>query len=101
MIDFKFRVCYDFTGVTEEELNKLSAQDIMLHQCIIGVRILLERPLETVYLYKIGYTSSNEEIFSFYWTHTNDSTSMEIISVRKLLDTPVTFNYNKHQIFIL
>lgn len=101
MIDFKFRTCYDFTGVTEEELNKLSAQDIMLHQCIIGVRILLERPLETVYLYKIGYTSSNEEIFSFYWTHTNDSTSMEIISVRKLLDTPVTFNYNKHQIFIL
>lgn len=101
MIDFEFKVCYDFTGVTEEELNKLSAQDIMLHQCIIGVRILLERPLETVYLYKIGYTSSNEEIFSFYWTYTNDSTSMEIISVRKLLDTPVPFNYNKHQIFIL
>ena len=101
MIDFKFKVCYDFTGVTEEELNKLSAQDIMLHQCIIGVRILLERPLETVYLYKIGYTSSNEEIFSFYWTYTNDSTGMEIISVRKLLDTPVPFNYNKHQIFIL
>ena len=101
MIDFKFKVCYDFTGVTEEELNKLSAQDIMLHQCIIGVRILLERPLETVYLYKIGYTSSNEEIFSFYWTHTNDSTSMEIISVRNLLDTPVPFNYNKHQVFIL
>ena len=101
MIDFKFKVCYDFTGVTEEELNKLSAQDIMLHQCIRYVRILLERPLETVYLYKIGYTSSNEEIFSFYWTHTNDSTSMEIISVRKLLDTPVPFNYNKHQIFIL
>lgn len=101
MIDFKFKVCYDFTGVTEEELNKLSAQDIMLHQCIIGVRILLERPLETVYLYKIGYTSSNEEIFSFYWMYTNYSTGMEIISVRKLLDTPVPFNYNKHQIFIL
>ena len=101
MIDFKFKVCYDFTGVTEEELNKLSAQDIMLHQCIIGVRILLERPLETVYLYKIGYTSSNEEIFSFYWINTNDSTGMEVISVRNLLDTPVPFNYNKHQIFIL
>ena len=101
MIDFKFRVYYDFTGVTEEELNKLSAQDIMLHQCIIGVRILLERPLETVYLYKIGYTSSNEEIFSFYWTHTNDSTGMDIVSVRQLLDTPVPFNYNKHQIFII
>lgn len=101
MIDFKFKVCYDFTGVTEEELNKLSAYDIMLHQCIIGVRILLERPLETVYLYKIGYTSSNEEIFSFYWINTNDSTGMDIVSVRKLLDTPVPFNYNKHQIFIL
>ena len=100
MIDFKFKVCYDFTGVTEEELNKLSAQDTMLHQCIIGVRILLERPLETVYLYKIGYTS-NEEIFSFYWMYTNDSTGMDIVSVRKLLDTPVPFNYNKHQIFIL
>ena len=58
MIDFKFKVCYDFTGVTEEELNKLSAQDIMLHQCIIGVRILLERPLETVYLYKVEYTNA-------------------------------------------
>ena len=101
MIDFEFKVCYDFTGVTEEELNKLSAQDIMLHQCIIGVRILLERPLETVYLYKIGYTSSNEEIFSFYWINTNDSTGMEVISVRQLLDSPVPFNYNKHQIFIL
>ena len=100
MIDFKFKVCYDFTGVTEEELNKLSAQDIMLHQCIIGVRILLERSLETVYLYKIGHTS-NEEIFSFYWLNTNDSTGMDIVSVRKLLDSPVPFNYNKHQIFIL
>ena len=101
MIDFKFKVCYDFTGVTEEELNKLSAQDIMLHQCIIGVRILLERPLETVYLYKIEYTSSNEEIFSFYWINTNDSTGMDIVSVRQLLDTPVLFNYNKHQVFII
>lgn len=101
MIDFKFKVCYDFTGVTEEELNKLSAQDIMLHQCIRYVRILLERPLETVYLYKIGYTSSNEGILSHCWTYTNGSTGMEIISVRKLLDSPVPFNYNKHQIFIL
>ena len=100
MIDFKFKVCYDFTGVTEEELNKLSAQDIMLHQCIRYVRILLERPLETVYLYKIGHTS-NEGIFSFYWMYTNDSTGMEVVLVRKLLDTPVPFNYNKHQIFIL
>ena len=100
MIDFKFKVCYDFTGVTEEELNKLSAQDIMLHQCIIGVRILLERPLESVYLYKIEHTS-NEEIFSFYWMYTNDSTGMDIVSVRSLLDSPVPFNYNKHQIFIL
>ena len=100
MIDFEFKVCYDFTGVTEEELNKLSAQDIMLHQCIIYVRILLERSLETVYLYKIGHTS-NEGIFSFYWMYTNDSTGMEVVLVRKLLDTPVPFNYNKHQIFIL
>ena len=100
MIDFKFKVCYDFTGVTEEELNKLSAQDIMLHQCIIGVRILLERSLETVYLYKIERTS-NEEIFSYYWMNTNDSTGMDIVSVRQLLDSPVPFNYNKHQIFIL
>ena len=100
MIDFEFKVCYDFTGVTEEELDKLSAQDIMLHQCIIGVRILLERPLESVYLYKVCHTS-NEEIFSFYWVNTNDSTGMDIVSVRQLLDSPVTFNYNKHQIFIL
>ena len=100
MIDFKFKVCYDFTGVTEEELNKLSAQDIMLHQCIKCVRVLLERPLETVYLYKIGHTS-NEGIFSYYWIYTNYSTGMEVVLVRKLLDTPVTFNYNKHQIFIL
>lgn len=100
MIDFKFKVCYDFTGVTEEELNKLSAQDIMLHQCIRYVRILLERPLESVYLLKVGHTS-NEGIFSFYWMYTNDSTGMEVVLVRKLLDTPVPFNYNKHQIFIL
>ena len=100
MIDFKFRVCYDFTGVTEEELNKLSAQDIMLHPCIRYVRILLERPLESVYLLKVGHTS-NEGIFSFYWMCTNDSTGMEVVLVRKLLDTPVPFNYNKHQIFIL
>ena len=100
MIDFKFKVCYDFTGVTEEELNKLSAQDIMLHQCIRYVRILLERPLESAYLLKVGHTS-NEGIFSFYWMYTNDSTGMEVVLVRKLLDTPVPFNYNKHQIFIL
>ena len=100
MIDFEFKVCYDFTGVTEEELNKLSVQDIMLDQCIKYVRVLLEIPLELVYLYKIGHTS-NEEIFSFYWMYTNDSTGMEVVLVRKLLDTPVPFNYNKHQIFIL
>ena len=100
MIDFEFKVCYDFTGVTEEELNKLSAQDIMLHQCIKCVRVLLERPLETVYLYKIGHTS-NEGILSHYWMYTNDSTGMDIVSVRQLLDSPVPFNYNKHQIFIL
>ena len=100
MIDFKFKACYDFTGVTEEELNKLSAQDIMLHQCIRYVRILLERPLESAYLLKVGHTS-NEGIFSFYWMYTNDSTGMEVVLVRKLLDTPVPFNYNKHQIFIL
>ena len=100
MIDFEFKVCYDFTGVTEEELDRLSAQDIMLHQCIKYVLILLERPLESVYLYKIGHTS-NERIFSSYWMYTNDSTGMDIVSVRQLLDSPVPFNYNKHQIFIL
>ena len=100
MIDFEFKVCYDFTGVTEEELDRLSAQDIMLHQCIKYLRVLLERPLESVYLYKIGHTS-NEGIFSFYWMYTNDSTGMDIVSVRQLLDSPVPFNYNKHQIFIL
>ena len=100
MIDFEFKVCYDFTGVTEEELNKLSAQDIMLHQCIKYVRVLLERPLESVYLFKVGHTS-NEGVLSYYWMYTNDSTGMDIVSVRQLLDTPVPFNYNKHQIFIL
>ena len=100
MIDFKFKVCYDFTGVTEEEIERLSEYDLMLNPCIRYVRVLLERPLETVYLYKIGHTS-NEGIFSFYWININDSTDMEVISVRKLLDTPVPFNYNKHQIFIL
>ena len=100
MIDFKFKVCYDFTGVTEGELQKLSAQDLMLNPCIRYVRVLLERPLETVYLFKIEHTS-NEEIFSFYWMYTNDSTGMDIVSVRQLLDSPVPFNYNKHQIFIL
>ena len=100
MIDFKFKVCYDFTGVTEEELDILSAQDIMLDQCIKYVRVLLERPLESVYLYKVCHTSS-EGILSHYWMYLDDSTGMEIISVRQLLDTPVTFNYNKHQIFIL
>lgn len=100
MIDFKFRVCYDFTGVTEEELNKLSAQDLMLNPCIRYVRVLLERLLETVYLYKVGHTS-NEGVLSYYWMNTNDSTGMDIVSVRQLLDSPVPFNYNKHQIFIL
>ena len=100
MIDFEFKVCYDFTGVTEEELNKLSAQDIMLHQCIKYVRVLLERPLETVYLFKVGHTS-NEGVLSYYWMNTNDSTGMEVISVRNLLGTPVPFSYNKHQVFIL
>ena len=100
MIDFEFKVCYDFTGVTEEELYRLSAQDIMLHQCIKYVRVLLERPLETVYLFKVGHTS-NEGVLSYYWMNTNDSTGMEVISVRNLLGTPVPFNYNKHQIFII
>ena len=100
MIDFKFKVCYDFTGVTEEELNKLSAQDIMLHQCIKYVRVLLERPLDSDYLYKVCHTS-NEGVLSYYWMNTNDSTGMEVVSVRQLLDSPVPFNYNKHQIFIL
>ena len=100
MIDFKFKVCYDFTGVTEEELDILRDYDSMLYQCIKYVRVLLERPLETVYLYKVCHTS-NEEIFSFYWMYTNDSTGMDIISVKQLLDSPVPFNYNKHQIFIL
>lgn len=100
MIDFKFKVCYDFTGVTEEELDILRDYDSMLYQCIKYVRVLLERPLETVYLYKVCHTS-NEEIFSFYWMYTNDSTGMEVVLVRKLLDSPVPFNYNKHQIFIL
>lgn len=100
MIDFKFKVCYDFTGVTEEELDILRDYDSMLYQCIKYVRVLLERPLESVYLYKVCHTS-NEEIFSFYWMYTNDSTGMEVVLVRKLLDSPVPFNYNKHQIFIL
>ena len=100
MIDFEFKVCYDFTGVTEEELNKLSAQDIMLHQCIKYVRVLLERPLESVYLYKVCHTS-NEGVLSFYWVNTNYSRGMDIVSVRQLLDSPVPFNYNKHQVFIL
>lgn len=100
MIDFKFRTCYDFTGVTEEELNKLSAQDLMLNPCIKYVRVVLERPLEIVYLYKVSRTS-NKGVLSYYWMYTNDSTGMDIVSVRQLLDTPVPFNYNKHQIFIL
>ena len=100
MIDFEFKVCYDFTGVTEEEIERFSEYDLMLHQCIKYVRVLLERPLESVYLYKIGHIS-NEEIFSSYWMYTNDSTGMDIVSVRSLLDTPVLFNYNKHQVFIL
>ena len=100
MIDFKFRVCYDFTGVTEEEIERLSEYDLMLNPCIRYVRVLLERPLETVYLYKIGHTS-NEGVLSYYWMYANDSTGMDIVSVRQLLDSPVPFNYNKHQVFII
>ena len=100
MIDFKFKVYYDFTGVTEEEIERFSEYDPMLNTCIRFVRVLLERPLETVYLYKISDTS-NEGVLSHYWMYTSDSTGMEVISVRNLLDTPVPFNYNKHQIFIL
>ena len=100
MIDFKFKVCYDFTGVTEEELDILRDYDSMLYQYIKYVRVLLERPLESVYLLKVGHTS-NEGILSHYWMYTNDSTGMDIVSVRKLLDSPVPFYYNKHQIFIL
>ena len=100
MIDFKFKVCYDFTGVTEEEIERFSEYDLMLNQRIRFVRILLERPLESIYLYKIEHTS-NEEIFSYYWMYTNDSTGMDIVSVRQLLDSPVLFNYNKHQVFII
>ena len=100
MIDFKFRVCYDFTGVTEEEIERFSEYDLMLNPCIKYVRVLLERPLESVCLYKVCHTP-NEGILSHYWMYTNDSTGMEVVSVRKLLDSPVPFNYNKHQIFIL
>ena len=100
MIDFKFRVYYDFTGVTEEEIEGFSEYDLMLNPCIKYVRVLLERPLESVYLYKVCHTS-NEGVLSYYWMNTNDSTGMDIVSVRQLLDSPVPFNYNKHQIFIL
>lgn len=100
MIDFKFKVCYDFTGVTEEEIERFSEYDLMLNPCIKYVRVLLERPLESVYLYKVCHTS-NEGVLSYYWMNTNDSTGMDIVSVRQLLDSPVPFNYNKHQIFIL
>ena len=100
MIDFKFKVCYDFTGVTEEEIERFSEYDLMLNPCIRYVRVLLERPLKSVYLFKVGHTSS-EGILSHYWMYLDDSTGMDIVSVRQLLDTPVPFNYNKHQIFIL
>ena len=100
MIDFKFKVCYDFTGVTEEEIERFSEYDLMLNPCIRYVRVLLERPLESVYLFKVGRTS-NEGVLSHYWMYTNDSTGMEVVLVRKLLDTPVPFNYNKHQVFII
>ena len=100
MIDFKFKVCYDFTGVTEEGVERFSEYDLMLNPCIRYVRVLLERPLESVYLFKVAHTS-NEGVLSHYWMYTNDSTGMEVVLVRKLLDTPVPFNYNKHQIFIL
>lgn len=95
MIDFKFKVCYDFTGVTEEEIERYSEYDLMWY-----VRVLLERPLESVYLLKVEHTS-NEGVLSHYWMYSNDSTGMDIVSVRQLLDSPVLFNYNKHQVFII
>ena len=100
MIDFKFKVCYDFTGVTEEEIERFSEYDLMLNPCIRYVRVLLERPLETVYLYKVSHTS-NEGILSHYWMYTNDIGRMGVVKVKDLLDTPVLFNYNKHQVFII
>ena len=100
MIDFKFRVCYDFTGVTEEELQKLVKDDVMLNQCVKFILIQLERPLESVYLYKLTIESDRLNI-GHHWVYTNDIGRMGVVKVRDLLDIPVPFNYNKHQIFIL
>ena len=100
MIDFEFKVCYDFTGVTEEELNKILLEDYMLRVCVNFVLNLLQKPLETVYLCKMT-SKLDEGGERYYWIYTNNTADMEVVLVRKLLDTPVPFNYNKHQIFIL
>ena len=100
MIDFKFRVCYDFTGVTERELQKLGKDDVMLNQCMKFVLPLLERPLASVYLYKVTRKSDRGNI-GHHWVHTNDIGNMGVVKVRDLLDTPVPFNYNEHKIIIL
>ena len=100
MIDFKFRVCYDFTGVTEEELQKLVKDDVMLNQCMKFVLTLLERPLESVYLYKVAIESDRRNI-GHHWVYTNDIGRMGVVKVRDLLDIPVPFNYNEHQILII
>ena len=100
MIDFKFKVYYDFTGVTEEELQKLVKDDVMLNQCVKFILIQLERPLESVYLYKVTRESSSINI-GHHWMYTNDIGRMGVVKVKDLLDTPVLFNYNKHQVFII
>lgn len=100
MIDFKFKVCYDFTGVTKEEMTKILLEDYMLRVCVNFVLNLLQKPLETVYLYKMT-SKLDEGGERYYWIYTNDTADMEVVLVRDLLDTPVLFNYNKHKIFIL
>ena len=100
MIDFKFRTCYDFTGVTEVELQKLVKDDVMLNQCVKFILIQLERPLESVYLYKVTRESSSINI-GHHWMYTNDIGRMGVVKVRDLLDIPVPFNYNEHQILII
>ena len=100
MIDFKFRTCYDFTGVTEGELQKLGKDDVMLNQCVKFILIQLGRPLESVYLYKVAIESDRRNI-GHHWVYTNDIGRMGVVKVRDLLDTPVPFNYNEHKIIIL
>ena len=100
MIDFKFRTCYDFTGVTEGELQKLGKDDVMLNQCVKFILIQLGRPLESVYLYKVAIESDRRNI-GHHWVYTNDIGNMGVVKVRDLLDTPVPFNYNEHKIIIL